>query len=132
MRISDWTSDVCSSDLQRSAQAAKEIKGLIEESQHKVQAGAQQPGQAGEVMREVVGSVQGVTTIMGEIASASHEQSEGIEQVNQTVTQMEGVVQQRSEERRVGKEFVPTCRYRTSANHTKQILKHYITHPTKT
>ncbi|AEC19292.1 hypothetical protein PT7_0752 [Pusillimonas sp. T7-7] len=79
---------------QRSAQAAKEIKGLIEESQHKVQAGAQQASQAGEVMREVVGSVQGVTTIMGEIASASHEQSEGIEQVNQAVTQMDGVVQQ--------------------------------------
>ena len=79
---------------QRSAQAAKEIKVLIEESQQKVQAGARQAGQAGEIMREVVGSVQGVTTIMGEISSASHEQSEGIEQVNQAVTQMDSVVQQ--------------------------------------
>jgi methyl-accepting chemotaxis protein-1 (serine sensor receptor) len=79
---------------QRSAQAAKEIKVLIEESQLKVQAGAKQAGQAGEIMQEVVGSVQGVTTIMGEISSASHEQSDGIEQVNQAVTQMDTVVQQ--------------------------------------
>jgi len=79
---------------QRSAQAAKEIKVLIEEAQQKVAAGAKQAGQAGDIMREVVGSVQGVTTIMGEIASASHEQSDGIEQVNQAVTQMDGVVQQ--------------------------------------
>ncbi|HWK70756.1 MAG TPA: methyl-accepting chemotaxis protein, partial [Burkholderiaceae bacterium] len=79
---------------QRSAQAAKEIKVLIEESQLKVQAGAKQAGQAGEIMQEVVGSVQGVTAIMGEISSASHEQSDGIEQVNQAVTQMDSVVQQ--------------------------------------
>ncbi|QAA92916.1 methyl-accepting chemotaxis protein [Pollutimonas thiosulfatoxidans] len=79
---------------QRSAQAAKEIKVLIEEAQQKVAAGAKQAGQAGDIMREVVGSVQGVTTIMGEIASASHEQSDGIEQVNQAVTQMDSVTQQ--------------------------------------
>src|SRR5690606_5606515 len=79
---------------QRSAQAAKEIKVLIEESQVKVQAGAKQAGEAGEIMREVVGSVQGVTTIMGEISSASHEQAEGIDQVNRAVTEMDGVVQQ--------------------------------------
>ncbi|MYN11646.1 HAMP domain-containing protein [Pusillimonas sp. TS35] len=79
---------------QRSAQAAKEIKVLIEESQLKVQAGARQAGEAGEIMREVVGSVQGVTTIMAEISSASREQSEGIEQVNQAVAEMDGVVQQ--------------------------------------
>ncbi|NYT61962.1 Tar ligand binding domain-containing protein [Alcaligenaceae bacterium] len=79
---------------QRSAQAAKEIKVLIEESLLKVQSGARQAGQAGDIMREVVGSVQGVTTIMGEISSASHEQSDGIGQVNQAVTEMDGVVQQ--------------------------------------
>ncbi|HUG58465.1 MAG TPA: methyl-accepting chemotaxis protein [Candidimonas sp.] len=79
---------------QRSAQAAKEIKEQIEESLVKVKAGAQQASEAGQIMQEVVGSVQGVTTIMGEISSASHEQSDGIEQVNQAVTEMDGVVQQ--------------------------------------
>src|SRR5690606_20525768 len=79
---------------QRSAQAAKEIKVLIEEAQQKVQSGARQADQAGQIMQEVVGSVHGVTTIMGEISSASREQSDGIEQVNQAVTQMDSVVQQ--------------------------------------
>jgi methyl-accepting chemotaxis protein-2 (aspartate sensor receptor) len=79
---------------QRSAQAAKEIKVLIEDSLLKVHAGAKQAGQAGDIMQEVVGSVQGVTTIMGEISSASHEQSDGIDQVNQAVAQMDTVVQQ--------------------------------------
>ncbi|NYT81033.1 Tar ligand binding domain-containing protein [Alcaligenaceae bacterium] len=79
---------------QRSAQAAKEIKLLIEESQVRIQEGARQVGDAGQIMNEVVGSVQGVTTIMAEINSASHEQSEGIEQVNRAVAEMDGVVQQ--------------------------------------
>jgi methyl-accepting chemotaxis protein-2 (aspartate sensor receptor) len=79
---------------QRSAQAAKEIKTLIEASQSRVQAGARQASEAGQIMRDVVGSVQGVTTIMAEISSASREQSDGIEQVNQAVAQMDGVVQQ--------------------------------------
>ncbi|MFT0546657.1 methyl-accepting chemotaxis protein [Allopusillimonas ginsengisoli] len=79
---------------QRSAQAAKEIKGLIEDSQNKVRTGAAQAGTAGKIMQEVVGSVQGVTTIMGEISSASREQAEGIEQVNLAVTEMDSVVQQ--------------------------------------
>ncbi|HUH60877.1 MAG TPA: methyl-accepting chemotaxis protein [Candidimonas sp.] len=79
---------------QRSAQAAKEIKILIEESLLKVKAGAKQASQAGDIMQEVVGSVQGVTAIMGEISSASHEQSDGIEQVNRAVAEMDGVVQQ--------------------------------------
>ena len=79
---------------QRSAQAAKEIKVLIEESIGKVNAGAKQAKQAGQIMQEVVGSVDGVTTIMGEISSASREQSDGIDQVNQAVVEMDGVVQQ--------------------------------------
>ncbi|HEY9279624.1 MAG TPA: methyl-accepting chemotaxis protein [Eoetvoesiella sp.] len=79
---------------QRSAQAAKEIKVLIEESLNAIRSGAKQADQAGEIMREVVGSVQGVTTIMGEISSASREQSDGIEQVNQAVLQMDTVTQQ--------------------------------------
>lgn len=79
---------------QRSAQAAREIKALIEASLTKVQAGTRQVDEAGAVMRDVVSSVQGVTTLMDEIASASHEQSEGIVQVNQAVAQMDMVVQQ--------------------------------------
>lgn len=79
---------------QRSAQAAKEIKEQIEESLVKVQAGSQQASQAGQIMQEVVGSVQGVTAIMSEISSASHEQSDGIEQINRAVTEMDSVVQQ--------------------------------------
>ena len=79
---------------QRSAQAAKEIKTLIEDSLETVQSGSRQATQAGTVMREVVASIEGVTTIMGEIASASNEQLDGIEQVNQAVAQMDIVVQQ--------------------------------------
>ncbi len=79
---------------QRSAGAAKEIKEQIEESLVKVQAGSQQASVAGEIMHEVVGSVQGVTAIMGEISSASHEQSDGIEQVNKAVAEMDSAVQQ--------------------------------------
>lgn len=79
---------------QRSAQAAKEVKTLIEESLARVQAGSAEARQAGDIMKEVVGAVSGVTTIMGEISSASREQSEGIGQVNQAVTQMDQVVQQ--------------------------------------
>ncbi len=75
-------------------QAAKEIKQLIDESLAKVEAGARQARQAGEVMEEVVSSVEGVTTIMGEISSASYEQSDGIEQVNRAVAEMDGVTQQ--------------------------------------
>ncbi|NYT65069.1 Tar ligand binding domain-containing protein [Alcaligenaceae bacterium] len=79
---------------QRSAQAAREIKTLIDGSMVKVKAGAEQAAQAGNVMAEVVSSVQNVTNIMAEISSASHEQSEGIQQVNLAVSQMDGVVQQ--------------------------------------
>lgn len=79
---------------QRSAQAAREIKGLIEASLTKVNAGTQQVDDAGRLMREVVESVRGVTVLMEEISSASNEQSEGIDQVNQAVAQMDIVVQQ--------------------------------------
>lgn len=79
---------------QRSAQAAREIKELIEDSVGKIEDGARQAHEAGEVMTEVLGSVQGVTTIMAEISSASAEQLDGIEQVNEAVAQMDLVVQQ--------------------------------------
>ncbi|MEI2417609.1 methyl-accepting chemotaxis protein [Orrella sp. JC864] len=79
---------------QRSAQAAKEIKGLIEDSVNKVGAGSQQVERAGTTMQEIVSSVKRVTDIMGEISAASQEQSTGIEQVNRAVAQMDEVTQQ--------------------------------------
>ena len=79
---------------QRSAQAAKEIKGLIEESVTRVNAGSQLVGTAGDTMSDIVGAVTRVTDIMGEIASASDEQSRGIDQVGHAVTEMDRVTQQ--------------------------------------
>jgi methyl-accepting chemotaxis protein len=79
---------------QRSAAAAKEIKGLIDDSVSKVAAGTQQVAEAGKTMDEIVNSVRRVTDIMGEISSASHEQTQGIEQINQAITQMDQVTQQ--------------------------------------
>ncbi|CAN7312417.1 methyl-accepting chemotaxis protein [Variovorax sp. LjRoot290] len=79
---------------QRSAAAAKEIKGLIDDSVGKVDAGSQLVGEAGRTMEEIVGSVKRVTDIIGEITAASHEQTQGIEQINQAITQMDQVTQQ--------------------------------------
>ncbi|UNK43937.1 methyl-accepting chemotaxis protein [Luteimonas sp. S4-F44] len=79
---------------QRSANAAKEIKGLIDDSTGKVASGAALAGQAGRTMAEMVASVQRVTDIMGEISAASQEQAAGIEQVNQTIVQMDETTQQ--------------------------------------
>ncbi|MFO0394267.1 MAG: methyl-accepting chemotaxis protein [Lysobacteraceae bacterium] len=79
---------------QRSAQAAKEIKELIEASVETVGEGSRLVQQAGATMAEIVGSVKRVTDIMAEISAASAEQSTGIEQVNQTITQMDETTQQ--------------------------------------
>ncbi|MCC4596606.1 methyl-accepting chemotaxis protein [Xanthomonas campestris pv. phormiicola] len=79
---------------QRSAGAAKEIKGLIDDSVEQVGNGSALVRQAGQTMHEIVSSVQRVTDIMGEISAASQEQSAGIEQVNHTVTQMDQATQQ--------------------------------------
>ncbi len=79
---------------QRSAAAAKEIKTLIDDSVGKVGEGSVLVRQAGNTMDEIVASVQRVTDIMAEISAASQEQSTGIEQVNQTVIQMDETTQQ--------------------------------------
>jgi methyl-accepting chemotaxis protein len=79
---------------QRSAAAAKEIKGLINESVENVNAGTRLVDQAGTTMHEIVQSIQRVTDVMGEITSASTEQTAGIEQINQAVSQMDQVTQQ--------------------------------------
>lgn len=79
---------------QRSAQAAREIKQLIDDSLVKVNQGAGRADEAGKIMQEVVSSIQRVTTIMAEISSASHEQADGIGQVNLAVSEMDSVVHQ--------------------------------------
>lgn len=79
---------------QRSASAAKEIKELIGASVERVDTGGRLVAQAGTTMDEIVESVRRVTDIMAEISSASQEQSAGIEQVNQAITQMDEVTQQ--------------------------------------
>ncbi|MDR7007451.1 methyl-accepting chemotaxis protein [Paraburkholderia strydomiana] len=79
---------------QRSSSAAKEIKDLISTSVQKIQDGSSLADKAGMTMAEVTQAVARVTDIMGEIAAASAEQSRGIEQVNQAITQMDEVTQQ--------------------------------------
>jgi methyl-accepting chemotaxis protein len=79
---------------QRSAGAAKEIKGLIDDSVAKVGSGTALVEQAGVTMREVVASVKRVTEMVGEISAASSEQGSGIAQVNQSIAQMDQATQQ--------------------------------------
>jgi methyl-accepting chemotaxis protein len=79
---------------QRSAEAAKEIKGLIGTSVDKVDAGSRLVAEAGQTMSEIVGSVQRVTDIIGEITAASGEQRDGIAQVNTAVNQLDQMTQQ--------------------------------------
>ena len=79
---------------QRSAAAAKEIKGLISDSVDKVQMGSRQVEHAGKTMDEVVASIQRVARIMGDISEASVEQTAGIEQVSLAVNQMDEMTQQ--------------------------------------
>jgi methyl-accepting chemotaxis protein len=79
---------------QRSAAAAREIKGLIVDSVQKVEQGGHLVDQAGHTMQEIVQSVARVTDIMSEISSASAEQVLGIEQINQAIAQMDDMTQQ--------------------------------------
>jgi len=79
---------------QRSAGAAKEIKSLINDSVEKVDEGSRLVNESGDTLEEIVSAVKKVSDIIAEIAAASLEQSTGIEQVNQTVSQMDEVTQQ--------------------------------------
>jgi methyl-accepting chemotaxis protein len=79
---------------QRSAEAAREIKALINASVERVEAGTQLVSDAGSTMTDIVGSVQRVTDIIGEISAAATEQSQGIRTVNGTVTQLDQMTQQ--------------------------------------
>jgi methyl-accepting chemotaxis protein len=78
----------------RSADAAKEIKKLVEESIGQVGTGTELVNRAGHALEEIVDGVERVTILVGEIAVASREQSQGIDQVNTAVSQMDGVTQQ--------------------------------------
>jgi len=78
----------------RSATAAKEIKGLIQDSVRKVEDGSSRVTQSGQTLEEIVASVKKVSDIVAEIAAASREQSAGIQQVNRAVMQMDQLTQQ--------------------------------------
>jgi methyl-accepting chemotaxis protein len=78
---------------QRSAEAAKEIKGLIQDSVAKVHSGSELVQRSGQALDEIVGSVQRVSTLVADIAMASQEQSAGLGQVNQAVAEMDQVTQ---------------------------------------
>jgi methyl-accepting chemotaxis protein len=81
---------------QRSSQAAKDITDLINSSTGQVKDGVELVNRAGEQLREIVRSINGVATIVSDIASASAEQAGGIDQVNKALTQMDEVTQQNS------------------------------------
>jgi methyl-accepting chemotaxis protein len=79
---------------QRSANAAKDIKGLISDSVKKIENGNTLVGKSGDTMKEIVISIKRVNDIMAEIAAASAEQSKGIEEVSNAVSQMDEMTQQ--------------------------------------
>jgi methyl-accepting chemotaxis protein len=79
---------------QRSAVAAKEIKGLIQTSVEKVELGSKQASDAGHTMEGIVAQVKRVTQLIGEISNATQEQTDGIGQVSDAVTQLDHVTQQ--------------------------------------
>ena len=78
----------------RSAEAAREIKSLVDDSVAKVANGAELVGRSGQTLGGIVESINRMTDIVAEIAAASREQSTGIEQVNQAISQMDSVTQQ--------------------------------------
>ena len=79
---------------QRSANAAKDIKGLILDSVKKIETGNNLVGKSGDTMKEIVGSIKRVNDIIAEIAAASAEQTQGIEEVSKAVSQMDQMTQQ--------------------------------------
>jgi len=78
----------------RSAEAAKEIKSLIGVSVEKVEAGSQLVGAAGASMNDIVSQVKRVADLIAEISASAHEQTSGIDQINQAITQLDNVTQQ--------------------------------------
>ncbi len=103
----------------RSAEAAKEIKGLISDSVERVEQGTALVDQAGATMTEVVGAIRRVTDIMGEISAASTEQSTGVAQVGEAVTQMDQATQQNAA---LVEESAATEGLKTQAHHRVQVV----------
>lgn len=79
---------------QRSAEASREVKALVGDAVEKTHAGSDVVRESGDVLREIVGSVQKVSAMVSEIASASAEQSQGVGQINTAVVKMDDVTQQ--------------------------------------
>ncbi|MET0264771.1 MAG: methyl-accepting chemotaxis protein [Duganella sp.] len=104
----------------RSAAAAKEIKGLINDSLEKVSTGNQLVSQAGSTMTEVVSSIARVTDIMGEINHASREQEVGIDQINQAITEMDTVTQRNAA--LVEEAAAATAALEEQASHLAQVV----------
>ena len=78
----------------RSAASAKEIRALIEETTTRITSGAEQAERSGKTINDTVDSIRQVTTLMGEISTATQEQNSGIEQINSALTEMDSVTQQ--------------------------------------
>ena len=78
----------------RSAESAKEIRGLIEQTTSQITTGATQAERSGETLSQTVDAIRQVTTLMGEISTATREQNSGIEQINAALTEMDSVTQQ--------------------------------------
>ncbi len=79
---------------QRSANAAKDIATLLEKSDQEVRSGSQLVNKTGGALEEIVGSIRSLANIVGDIATASQEQSVGIDQINQTMVQLDSMTQQ--------------------------------------
>jgi aerotaxis receptor len=105
---------------QRSASAAKEIKALIGNSVDQVQIGGKLVDDAGKTMTEIVDSVKSATSIMGEISASSREQSQGIEQVNQAIMQMDEITQQNAS--LVEEAAAAAATMKEQANHLTQLV----------
>lgn len=80
----------------RSADSAKEIRSLIEQTTTKINGGAEQAERSGQTIQQTVDAIRRVTTMMGEISTATREQNSGIEQINAALTEMDSVTQQNS------------------------------------
>jgi methyl-accepting chemotaxis protein len=107
----------------RSATAAKEIKGLIQDSVRKVNEGSALVTQSGQTLEVIVASIKKVADIVGEIAAASREQSAGIEQVNKAVIQMDGMTQQNAA--LVEESTAASQSMATQARALSQTMEHY-------